>query len=123
MADIIIEMNWQTNHPFFLSEGASNRLANPPDRIGAELASASRVKALNCAHETNIAFLNEIRERQTIALISFGDTDDQGQVRFYEALSGLVITLLDPVCQVLFLFRSKQSSFPNIMQILSNITI
>ena len=45
-----------------ISDGASDRLANPPCGIGGEFVAAAVFEFLNRFHEAHVAFLNQVEE-------------------------------------------------------------
>ena len=62
-----------------------NGLADPPDGVGAEFVSQAIVRLIDRSHESQIAFLNEIQERDASSLVFAGHADHQPQVGFDKA--------------------------------------
>ena len=52
------------NRATLVGDGARDRLPDPPDRVGRHLDVAAIVELLDCAHEAEIAFLDQIEEVQ-----------------------------------------------------------
>jgi hypothetical protein len=61
---------------------ASNRLANPPRGVRAELEASAILELINRAHQAGVAFLDQIQKAQTAIAIFLGNTHHQAQVAF-----------------------------------------
>src|SRR2546423_1043174 len=99
-AKVFAQIDGQTNGPGLVGERPPECLANPPGGIGAELAAARGVEALDRAYEAKIALLNEILQVESTSLVFFGKTDDQAQVRLDQKPSGLLIPHVQAVRDV-----------------------
>ena len=66
-----------------------DRLANPPGGICGELEALAVLELLHCADEPEIAFLDEVEEREAGAAITLCDRDDETEVGADEGLTGL----------------------------------
>src|SRR5262249_25396282 len=60
---------------------ARDRLADPPRRVRRELEALRVVELLDRAHETEVAFLDQVQEQHAATDISLRDRHDQAQVR------------------------------------------
>ena len=69
----------------------SHRLANPPDRVGDELDVAPGIEAARRLHQPEIAFVNEVEERDAEAAIALGVADDEAQVGFDEPAERVLV--------------------------------
>ena len=85
-------MNGDPDRAAFVGDSSGDGLADPPRRIGGELETLAIFELLNCADQSEIAFLDEVEERKTRFRIALGDRDDQAQVGADEALAGVVPT-------------------------------
>src|SRR5262249_22847651 len=82
-----------TNGASLIGDGASDRLSDPPGRIGGKLITAAPLKLVNRFHQADIAFLYQIQKLQTAIRILLGDRDHQTQIRlnqFALCLTGLL---------------------------------
>jgi hypothetical protein len=73
----IHQMHRQADSTPVVGDGAGNRLADPPRRIGTELEAAAIVEFLGGSDQTNVSSLDQIGERYTAADVLLGDADDQ----------------------------------------------
>jgi hypothetical protein len=65
------DVDRNTDGPRLVGESAVDGLADPPARVGAELDAACMVELVDSPHEADIAFLDEIVQRQSsVALLS-----------------------------------------------------
>src|SRR3546814_6385483 len=58
-----------------------DRGADPPHRIGGEAEAAFGVELLHALHQPDIAFADQLADRQTIAAITHRDLRDEAKVR------------------------------------------
>ena len=66
------------------------------------------VEALDGLHQPDIAFLDEIAHRQTIATVATRDMDDEAQVRQHELARGVeVVIAAQPARESLFILAGK----------------
>ena len=72
-------------------------LADPPRRIRRELEALPVVELLDRAVEADRAVLDQVEQRQAVALVALGDRDDEAQVRVRHPLLGGVVAALDPL--------------------------
>ena len=101
-----------------------NRGLNPPHRIGGQTKAFFRVKFLDRMHHPDIAFRNQIRDRQAIAAIAHGDFGHQTQVAGHQLMRSLHITALCPVFgQHIFLIRRQHGKLPDLVHITRQIAI
>src|SRR6266542_4843354 len=81
-------MDRDTYRPCLFRDGAINGLSNPPRCISAELEAAPRVKLTNRSQKSHVAFLDQVKERDTTSQVTFGNADNQAQIRADERLIG-----------------------------------
>ena len=77
-----------------IDERPLDPLFDPPGGIGAEAATGIGIEPFDRADQADVAFLDQILERQTPVHIVFGDVDDQPKIRADHPLAGLKIALL-----------------------------
>ena len=58
----------------------SDRLANPPGRVGGELITPPVLVFLNRLHEARVPFLDQVEEGESPVSIALGDTHHEPQV-------------------------------------------
>ena len=61
-----------------------DRLADPPGRVGRELEPAPILKPIDRLHEADVAFLDEVEQRQVAPEVPLRDRHDQTQVRLHQ---------------------------------------
>ena len=71
----------QTNRPAVVGDRASDGLTNPPGRIGGELEAAPELEAVHGFHQPDVAFLDQIEQREPASEVALRDRDDETQVR------------------------------------------
>ena len=67
---------------------SSDRLTDPPGRIGRELIPASVFELIDRLHQTNIAFLDQVEELETAVGVFLGNRDHESEVRFHHLFLG-----------------------------------
>ena len=71
-----------------VGDGATDGLADPPRGVRAELEAAAMVELLDRAHQAEVAFLNQVEQRQSAAEVFLGHADDEPQVRLDQPALG-----------------------------------
>jgi hypothetical protein len=126
-------------------DGAGDGLTDPPRRISRELEPALVVELLDCSHEPQVAFLDQVQKGQSRGRVLLSDRNDEPEVRLDEAalrrppgpdlglegdpltvgeLLGLVVLLegllafLDRARQLHLLHVREQGVLPDLAQIL-----
>ena len=89
-------------------EPALDRLAHPEGRVGGELVALAPVELLGRADEAEDALLDQVEQRELLALVLLRDRDDEAQVRVDHALLGLEVALLDALGQLHLLVGGEQ---------------
>ena len=70
-------MHRNTNRITVVGDRTRYSLTHPPRGIGSELVAASVFKLVHSLHQTQIAFLNEVRHGQAAIDVTLGNRDDQ----------------------------------------------
>src|SRR5215470_17034802 len=76
---------------------AGNGLPDPPCRVGRKFVAAPVLELVDCLHQTDVAFLDQVEELQAAVDIFLGDGDDQAEIgldHFLLGLVGLALALL-----------------------------
>ena len=87
------------DRPGLVGDGAGDRLADPPGRVGRELVAAAVVELLDRADQAERALLNQVEEAEAAAEVTLGDRDDQAQVGLDHLALGLHVAALDALGQ------------------------
>ena len=72
-----------------------DRLPHPPDRVRDELDVAVRIEPARGFHQAEVAFVDQIEERNAQPAIPLGVADDEAQVAFDEPAQRLLIARAD----------------------------
>ena len=110
-------MHGQANGLGLIGQGAFDGLLDPPGAIRGELAAFGGVKPLHRLHQPDIAFADQIQQRQADPLVVPGDLHDQPQIGLDHLLAGLFVALFDPGGQFDFLFRCEEFDLADFPQI------
>ena len=108
LADSVIRIRRQPDHPALLLDRADDRLADPVSGIRAETEAAIRVKLVDGGHQPDDAFLDDILEGHAAAVIMTRHTDNQAQVRLDHPLPGALIPVPDALGQRTLLVHREQ---------------
>src|ERR1700677_756744 len=73
-----------------ISNGARNRLANPPRSVRGELITTPVFELIDRLHQTDVAFLDQIKELQTAVGVLLGDRNHQAKVSLNQLALGLL---------------------------------
>ena len=90
-------MHRNANRAGLVSERASDRLADPPGRVGREFVAFGVVKFINRLEETEVPFLDKIEECQVrrASDVFLRDRDNEPQVRAREQILRLFVSFSD----------------------------
>ena len=91
-----------------VGQAALDRLADPEGGVGGELEALAVVELLGRADQAEDALLDQVEQRQLLALVLLGDRDDEAQVGVDHPLLGLEVALLDALGQLDLLVRGQQ---------------
>ncbi len=97
-----------------LRNGAGHRLANPPEGVGAELEAFGGIKFVDGPQQAQVAFLNEIVQRQAAPLIASGKAHNQFQVGLDKHLPGPFVPGFDAQGHLLFFLKREQGPCPDV---------
>ena len=102
------DVNRQPDRPALVREAALDRLADPEGRVGGELVALAPVELLRGADQAEDALLDEVEQRQLVALVALGQRDHQPQVGVDHALLRLEVAALDPLGELDLLLRRQE---------------
>ncbi len=100
-----------------VGEGAFDGLLDPPSGVGGEFAALCGIETLDGFHEADIAFGDEVEERQAEVGVIVSDFDDEAEIGADHQGSGGFIALLDFGCEVDFLFNGEKGDEPDFAEI------
>ena len=75
--------------PRLVSDGAGDRLADPPGGVGRELKTALVIELLDGAHQPQVAFLDQVEEGKPTVQVLLGDRNHQPEVRLGQVVARL----------------------------------
>src|SRR4029077_16012779 len=96
---------------------AFDRLFDPPRGVSAKLSALRRIEPLHRLHEPDVAFGDQIQQRQTKVCVVMRDLDDQTQVGPDHQSARLAVTLFDLSGQLNLLLRSQERDLPDLAQV------
>ena len=85
----------QTYNTALLSQSLENGLSDPPNGITDKLESSRLIKLFCCLNEADVAFGNQIRQRQTLILILFCHTDHKAKIGANQTVQSFLVTFAD----------------------------
>src|SRR5206468_792460 len=77
------------DRPRVVGDRAGDGLADPPRRVRRELEAAAVLEPVDGLHEPDVAFLDEVEQRQVAAQVALGHRDDQSKIRLHQLALGL----------------------------------
>jgi hypothetical protein len=93
------DVDGQSHEARLVVDGPAQRLLDPQRRVGRELEALAVVELLHGADQADRALLDEVEQRQPLALVALGDRDDEAQVRGHHPLLGHQVAALDALGQ------------------------
>ena len=110
-------MHGNTNGSCLVCNGSGNRLSDPPGCISRKLISLPVIKLFHCLDQSQVSFLDQVKEKHSPAHISFGNADNQTEVGLCQALFGLLIPYFHPLCQFDLLICRQKGNLADLLQI------
>src|SRR5918996_513402 len=89
LADPLPNVDRQPDRPPPVGDGPGDGLPDPPRGVRGELESPAPVEQLDGAHQAEIAVLDQVEQRETLALVLPGHRNHQAEVGQDEPLAGL----------------------------------
>src|SRR3974390_650277 len=100
LVDGLGHVNGHTDGARLIVERAADRLPNPPDGVGRELVAMSIFELVDRLHQADVAFLDQVEERQAAVGVFLCNRDNEAQVRLHPLplfLAPLPLAFLYPV--------------------------
>ena len=110
-------MHRQADGLGLVGQRAFDGLLDPPRTVGGKLAALGRIKPLDGLHQADVAFADQIQQRQADAFVIAGDFHDEAQVRLDHVFARLLVALLDAGGQFDFLLRREQFHLADLAEI------
>jgi len=110
-------MHRNTDGSRLIGNRSRNRLTNPPCRIGTEFITLAVIEFLNRLDQSQISFLNQIKEKHTASDITFGNADNQSKVCLCQTFSCIQISGFHFLCQLNLFICRQQRNFTDLFQI------
>jgi len=88
LAQPVVDVDRQADRPRTVRDRPGDALADPPRGVRGELEPTTPVEELDGAHQPDVAFLDQIEQRQTLALVLTGHGHHQSKVGHDEPLAG-----------------------------------
>ena len=116
-------MHGQANRFALVRQSALDRLFDPPGGVRAQFSALGRIEALDSLHQADVAFGNEVEERQTEIRVIVRDLHDEPQVRANHEGARLAVALFDFRGELDLLVGREQRDLPDFPQVNLNSSI
>ena len=110
-------MDRQSDGLRLVRQGSLNCLFDPPRGVRGKLRPFGGIKPFDPFHQTDIAFIDQVKQRQTQSAVVARDLHDQSQIGFDHLLARLLVTLLNAPGKHDFFFRREELYLANLAQI------
>src|SRR5438270_10559315 len=110
-------MDRQTNRLGLVRERALDRLFDPPGGVSTERATFRRVETLDCFHQADVSFRDQIEQRQSKIGIIVRNLDYEPQVGADHERTGLPIAFFDLGGELNLLLRGQKGDLPDLAQV------
>src|SRR3954468_24813912 len=116
LVELLDHVHGDADRARLVGQGAGDRLADPPGRVGRELEALAVVELLRRADETEGALLDEVQERQALVAVVLRDGDDEPQVGLDHLLLRVEVASLDALGEIDLLLRREQTDLADVLQ-------
>jgi len=89
--DLVDEVDGKADGFALVGEGPADGLFDPPAGVGAELHPAAGLEAVDGLHQAEVAFGDEIENRQAAVVVIGGDFHHEAEIRFDHQLAGRLL--------------------------------
>ena len=115
--DLVHEVNGEADGLGLVGQGALHRLLDPPRGVGGELAALGGVEALDGLDQAEVAFADQVHEREAHLVIIVGDFHDQAQVGLDHVIAGGLVSTLDAGCELDLFLHGQQRSLTDLVEV------
>ena len=84
----LVHVNGNADGARLIGNGARDRLADPPGRVGRKFVAAPVFEFVGGAHQADVAFLNQVQQVQAAVDVFLGHRNHQPQVGFHQIFLG-----------------------------------
>src|SRR3954468_9310272 len=116
LVELLDYVDRDADGPRLVGERASDRLADPPGRVGRELEALAVVELLRRADQTERALLNQVEERQALVAVVLGDRHDQTEVGLDHLLLRVQVAALDALRELDLLGGGEQPDLADVLE-------
>src|SRR5512133_3493314 len=88
LVDLVAHVDRNPDCAALIGNGTGNGLTDPPGGVSTEFMAAAVIKLLRSSDEPNIAFLDQIKERNAATHVFLGNRDHQAGVGSDEVFTG-----------------------------------
>ena len=117
LGNLVHQMHRQADGLGLIGERAFDGLLDPPRTVGRKFAALFRIKALDGLHQADVAFADQIQQRQSDAVVIARDFYDQAEVGLDHQLARFFVALFNARGQLDFLLRREQFHLPDFAQV------
>ena len=98
-------------------QGPLDRLLDPVTGVGAETGVHPRIEPFDRPQQSQVAFLDQVLQTESLAGVAAGYVDHQAQVGTDHPVPGIIVATLNPVGQLLLLVGIEERSFIDLTEI------
>src|SRR5207253_3269130 len=117
LGDFVHKVHRQPDGFALIRQRSLDGLLDPPSGVSAQLSALRRIEPFHRLHEPDVAFGDQIQQRQTKVRVVVCDLDHQTQVGANHQRTRLAIAFLDFSGQVDLLLWSQQWDLPDLTQV------
>src|SRR4051794_354442 len=116
LVELLDDVDGDADGPRLVGERASDRLADPPGRVGRELEALAVVELLRRTDEPEGPLLDQIEEGQALVAVILGDRDDQAEVGLDHLLLRVEVAALDALRELDLLGGGEQADLADVLE-------
>ncbi len=110
-------MDRQADRLALVGQRTLDRLLDPPRGVRAQLAALGGIETLHGLHQADVAFGNQVEQRQAEVRVVMRDLDDQAQVGADHQRARFLVALLDAGGQGDFVLRCEERDLADLPQV------
>ena len=88
LVDLLDHVHRHADGAALVGDRALQCLADPPGRVRRELVALGVVELLDRTHQADVAFLDQVEQRQALALVALGQRNDEAEVGLEQVVAG-----------------------------------
>ena len=106
-----------------IGEGALDALFDPPCGVGGEFSAFVGVESFDGLHEADVAFGDEVEEREAVVGVVLSDFDDEAEVGLDHVIAGALAAFFDFGGEFYLLFWCEERGLADFAQVDFDATI